>query len=139
MTEAIEALLSEARRARTEGRASDARDAYARAADLGRESGEPVLQAYALRHLSDLECHAGEPEQALAHADQAAALYATTGGVGSLDRANSLRLRALALDALRRPDQARAAWSEARDLYDALEIAAGVADCQARLERADGS
>ena len=42
MTEAIEALLVEARRARGEGRASDSRGGYARAAALSREAGLPL-------------------------------------------------------------------------------------------------
>ncbi len=137
MTDAIQAHLTAAREAMADHRPVDARNAYARAAALSRESGAPVLQAYALRHLSDLDCHSGHPEQALAHAEQAAALYAANGGGASLDMANSLRLRALALDALRRPDQARTVWTEARDLYAALEIAAGVAECETRLERLD--
>jgi len=135
MTEAIESFLAEARRAREEGRASDARDAYARAAALSREAGAPLLQAHALRHLSDIDREAGHASEALAHADQAASVYRTRGG--PLDLANALRLKALALDDLRRPDQAIAVWTEARDLYDAEGVAAGVAECAARLESLD--
>lgn len=105
MTEAIETLLAEARRARGEGRASDSRNAYARAA--------------------------GHASEALAHAEQAASVYRAKGP--PLDLANALRLKALALDDLRRPDQAAAVWIEARDLYAAEGVAAGVAECEARL------
>ena len=73
MTEAIEAHLILARDAAAEGRAGDARNSYARAAALSRESGAPLLQAHALRHLSDLDREADHLEQALAHAEQAAA------------------------------------------------------------------
>jgi hypothetical protein len=133
MTEAIEAFLAEARRARQEGRASEARDGYARASALSREARLPLLQAHALRHLSDLDREADRLDQALAHAGQAAALYRANGQGASLDMANALRLTALSLDGLRRPDAATAAWTEARDLYAEAGVAAGVAECEARL------
>lgn len=138
MTEAIEAHLATAREAMAEGRAGDARNSYARAAALSRESGAPLLQAHALRHLSDLDRQADHLEQALAHAVQAAALYRSNGQGASPDMANALRLTALALDALRRPAAARTAWGAARELYVAAGVAAGVAECERRLEADTG-
>ena len=135
MTEAIEAFLAEARRAREEGRASDAHNGYARAAALSREARLPLLQAHALRHLSDLDREADRLDQALAHAGQASALYRANGQGASLDMANALRLTALSLDGLRRPDAATAAWTEARDLYAEAGVAAGVSECETRLAR----
>ena len=134
MTEAIEAHLTLAREAAAEGRPGDARNSYARAAALSRESGAPLLQAHALRHLSDLDREADHLEQALAHAEQAAALYRANGQGMSPDMANALRLTGLALDGLRKPVQARAAWSAARDLYALAEVADGVAECERRLD-----
>lgn len=133
MTDAIEAHLTAAREAQAEGRPADARNSYARAAALSRESGAPLLQAHALRHLSDLDREADHPEQALAHAEQAAALYGSNGQGTSLDMANALRLKALALDGLRREEPARTAWTAARDLYAEAGAAAGVAECERRL------
>lgn len=133
MSEAIETLLVEARRAREAGRVSDSRNAYARAAALSREARLPLLQAHALRHLSDLDREADHLDQALAHAEQAAALYRANGREASLDMANALRLTALSLDGLRRASAATAAWTAARDLYAAAGVAAGVAECEARL------
>ena len=134
MTEAIEAHLTLAREAAAEGRPGDARNSYARAAALSRESGAPLLQAHALRHLSDLDREADHLEQALAHAEQAAALYRANGRETSPDMANALRLTGLALDGLRKPAQARSAWSAARDLYALAEVADGVAECERRLD-----
>jgi hypothetical protein len=134
MTEAIEAHFTAAREAAAEGRAGDARNSYARAAALSRESSAPLLQAHALRHLSDLDREADHLEQALAHAEQAAALYRANGRGTSPDLANALRLTGLALDGLRKPEQARAAWSAARDLYADAGVAAGVAECERRLD-----
>lgn len=133
MTEAIEVHLTLAREAAADGRAGEARNSYARAAALSRESGAPLLQAHALRHLSDLDRQADHLEQALAHAEQAAALYGANGQGASLDMANALRLKALVLDGLRRTAAARVAWASAGDLFDAAGVAAGVAECEARL------
>jgi tetratricopeptide (TPR) repeat protein len=134
MTEAIERHLTLAREAAAEGRAGEARNSYARAAALSRESGAPLLQAHALRHLSDLDRQADHLEQALAHAEQAAALYRANGQGTSPDMANSLRLKGLALDGLRKTGQARAAWTAARELYTRAEVADGVAECDRRLD-----
>ncbi|GAA0635963.1 hypothetical protein [Brevundimonas lenta] len=133
MTDAIEAHLQAARLAEDEGRTTDARNGYARAAALSRESARPLLRAHALRHLSDIDRDTGQPGEALAHAEQAAALYRANGEAQPLDLANALRLKALALDVLRRRDQATVVWTEARDLYEAAGAAAGVAECEARL------
>ena len=134
MTEAIERHLTLAREAAAESRAGEARNSYARAAALSRESGAPLLQAHALRHLSDLDRQADHLEQALAHAEQAAALYRANGQGTSPDMANSLRLKGLALDGLRKTAQARAAWTAARELYTRAEVADGVAECDRRLD-----
>jgi hypothetical protein len=134
MTEAIERHLTLAREAAAESRAGEARNSYARAAALSRESGAPLLQAHALRHLSDLDRQADHLEQALAHAEQAAALYRANGQGTSPDMANALRLKGLALDGLRKTAQARAAWTAARELYTRAEVADGVAECDRRLD-----
>jgi hypothetical protein len=134
MTEAIEHHLTLAREAAAEGRAGDARNSYARAAALSRESGAPLLQAHALRHLSDLDRQADHLEQALAHAEQAAPLYRANAQGTSPDMANTLRLKGLALDGLRKTGQARDAWSAARELYALAGVADGVAECERRLD-----
>ena len=130
MTDAIDLHLTAAREAREEGRAADARNSYARAAALARESARPLLRAHALGHLSDLDREARQPESALAHAEQAVALYRKAKGTPP-DLANALRLQALALEDLRR--NATAMWTEARDLYRAAGTEAGVMECEAKL------
>lgn len=134
MTDAIQTHLTAAREARAEGRRVEARNGYAQAAALSREEGEPLLQAHALRHLSDIDREAGQADAALAHAEQALALYRAHGGGQGADVPNSLRLKALSLDALRRREAAVVAWTEARDLYAGIGLTAGVDECEARLE-----
>jgi len=133
MTDAIEAHLTVAREASRGGGAGDAANRAARAAAVSREGGAPRLQAHALRHLSDLDREADHLEQALAHAEQAAALYSANGQEASLDMANALRLKALALDSLRRAEPAQAVWRAARDLFAGADVEAGVAECDTRL------
>lgn len=131
MSREIEILLERARTARRAGRLTEAREAWAQAAVLAQAGGHPMLEAGALRHLSDLDREAGRGDAALASARRACALYEGTGR--PLDLANALRLTALALDALSRPAEARTAWTRARDLYAAANVTDGVAECEARL------
>jgi hypothetical protein len=137
MTTDIQDRLDQAAAARAEGRMVDARNGYAQSAALARETGKPLMRAHALRHLSDLDGEADKPAEALAHAEQALALYRRHAPDGRLDIANALRLTALALDNLRRPEAAAKAWAEARDGYAAAGVMDGVAECDARLEPAD--
>ena len=137
MSEAILSRLDQAALAEAEDRPADARNAYAQAAALSRETSQPLLRALALRHLSDLDRRGGRPDQALGHSEQAVALYRrhTTGP--SLDLADALRLTALALDDLARRPKATAVWTEAHDVYAALGDIAAVEVCDARLRPED--
>ena len=132
MTEAIHSQLEAGRLARADGRMIDARNAYARATALSREARAHALQALGLRHLAEIDLGARRPEAALAHADQAAALYRAHGEREPLDLAVVLKLAALALDELRRSPEAAEHWNAARDLYQAAGDAAAAADCVGR-------
>ncbi len=133
MTDAIQTQLDAARQARADGDPVAARNGYARAAALARETSRPLPRAQALRHLSDLDREADRPDAALAHAEQALSLYRRHGQEASLDAANALRLMALALEGLRRAPAAARAWTEARALYVALGIEAGVEESDVHL------
>lgn len=133
MSRSIEALLVEARAARRAGRADEARETYDRTRLAARDAGRPLLEGDALRHLSDLDREAARREQALSAAEQAVTLYETADR--PLDLANSLRLKALALEGLMSRTDARPAWIRARDLYAAAAVADGVAECEERLRR----
>lgn len=133
MTEAIQTQLEIARQAAAADDLVTARNGYAKAAALARETNQPLLRAFALRHLSDIDRNADRPDAALAHAEQALALYRRHGENASLDAANALRLMALALEGLRRAPAAAKAWGEARALYVALGIDAGVEESDVHL------
>jgi hypothetical protein len=133
MTDAIQTEFEIARQAYAEDDRVTARNSYARGAALARELNKPLLRAFALRHLADIDRDADRPAEAMAHAEQSLALYRRHGEGTSLDAANALRQIALCLDALRRTPAADKAWTEARDLYATLGVDYGVAECDARL------
>jgi tetratricopeptide (TPR) repeat protein len=133
MADDIQSRLDQAALARAEGRPADARNGYAQAAALSRETGKPLMRAHALRQLSDLDREADKPAEALAHAEQALALYRRHDPEGRLEIANALRLTALALGDLGRGEAASRAWAEARDGYAATGVSEGVTECDARL------
>ena len=106
----------------------DAERGYARAAELARLDRDPVGLAHALRHLSDVARERGEPSKAREHACEAVEIYRKGGD--RLGLANSIRLKALsAAGAV----EAKACWLEARALYSALDVPAGVAECDSHL------
>lgn len=128
MTDALDDLLTDAKRLRDGGDSPGALGALVRAAERARVDRDLRL-AYVLRHLSDLERVAGTAMRAHAAADEAVMLLRAE--PSSLDLANALRLRALAADAAGL--EAGPDWAEARDLYAGLEVPGGVAECELHL------
>jgi hypothetical protein len=133
MRSAIEARIREAEAFRAQGNPARARASYALAADLSCAASDPLREAHALRHVSDLDRTAGDAGGALAAAEQALSLYRAAAS-DPLGLANALRLKALALDALAQPEAARQAWAEAADRYAALGVSAGAAECRAHAD-----
>jgi tetratricopeptide (TPR) repeat protein len=125
----IELALEEARQQRAKGRPDEAERAYVRAAELAQSSGNELLLGHALRHMSDLSREKGAVAEAWEHASKAVALYRRSGE--QLALANAIRLQALsACD----PGQAASCWREARELYSSLGVAAGVRECDSKLD-----
>lgn len=125
--------LDEARDAHRQNRLDEAQAGYAAAARLAEAAGEAECEAYALRHLSDLDRETGRLAEALEHAERAVLLYRR--GLGApLDLANALRLNALALAALGRPSEALPFWAEAGASYASLGVEAGAAECARRMQ-----
>ncbi|HEX8469813.1 MAG TPA: hypothetical protein VF633_01760, partial [Brevundimonas sp.] len=61
MTEAIQKEFEIAREAYAEDDRVTARNSYARGAALARELNKPLLRAFALRHLADIDRDADRP------------------------------------------------------------------------------
>ncbi len=136
-TEAIAAACDDARQARHQGRLDEATRYYARAAAMARVAGEHDALAHALRHLSDTAREQGDAQLALEAGEEAVALYRP--GSSPLNLANALRLNALALQALDSRPLAVPLWAEARTLYLAEGVQAGVDECDRCLKELIGA
>jgi len=100
---------------------------------------DPRRLANAMRHLGEAYGYAANPALAERWCLEALSMIRRLGTGASLDLANALRAVAVARDDLGARDAARPMWREARDLYRALGVAEGVAECDARLAKdADG-
>lgn len=115
------------------GDAGAALACYAEAAAVQRAIGDTDRVAHNLRHMADIHADAGRYDAALPLYEEALALYRAQPATHPLDLANALRGMAIAAEALRGRDAARALWREARDLYRGEGVEAGVRECERRL------
>jgi len=135
MSEDTESIVDRARQDRIEGQLREALKGYERAADRARSANDMGQLAYAQRHVGDLQRELGQHRSAASAAAEAVALYRQHGGGASLDLANALRVRALAQESLGQLPEAERSWREARPLYDAVGILAGVHECDEHIAR----
>lgn len=126
--------LARAQELRLRGEAARRRDGamarlcYEEAVVLLREVDEPLVLAHTIRHLGDVYHEQGRPELAEGCYHEALGLYRSHESGPSLDMANAIRSTAVL-----RWEQARALWEEARDLYTAVGVEAGVKESAARV------
>lgn len=105
------------------------------AVGVARRVGHPMPLAHAVRHLGDLHRKAGRLAAAEACYSEALALYGGQKEPPTLDYANALRPMAILKESLGRAGEARILWGRARELYGAIPVEAGVAECSERLAR----
>ena len=115
------------------GRGERALPLYEEAVELCLALDDLPGLAHTLRHLGDIHQDAGAFSSALAPYEQALALYRRLPDTPALELANALRPFALLREGLGEADAARALWREARALYLAAGIEAGVAECERHL------
>jgi arsenate reductase len=127
------ARIDAARAARAAGDIAGAIAGYAAAALASEAAGDVALLAHALRHVGDLQFEAGDPVASAASLRKALGHYRGLGAGHDLDLANTLRGLARATAAIDGPARALDAWREARDLYAACGVDAGVVECDRRL------
>jgi len=127
----VEEWLIEAKTARQEGRLKDAAQLYERAA--GAETH--VLRAgHARRHAAEIWIKNGQVSEGRAAIAKVMEVYRAQ-GVGGLELANALRVQGLAAEVAGEFTEARAAWSEAGQLYEEVGAAEGVAEAKRRVAK----
>lgn len=122
--------LGEAERGLNRG-GPEAIAAYREAVAIYREVGGPLRLAHTVRHLGDVYFEAGRAELAEPCFKEALELYRGQPDAPPLDLANAIRSMAVLKDSL--GEDARDLWMEARDLYRAEGVEAGVAESKSRL------
>ena len=135
MSEGREPVVDQARQDRGDGRLREALEGYERAADRARSANDMGTLAYAQRHVADLQRERGQHHAAESAAAEAVLLYRQHSGSVSLDLANARRAWALAQESLGQLPEAERSWREARSLYDAVGVLAGVRECDEHIAR----
>jgi tetratricopeptide (TPR) repeat protein len=127
-----DALVELAVIARREGRLKECADRYQQAADTFDSAGELMRGAHAKRHAAEVLLKTGDADGACAGILAVLEFYRTR-EVGRLELANTLRVAGLAEEGRGEVKAAREFWMEARGLYAAEGIFAGVAEADRRL------
>jgi tetratricopeptide (TPR) repeat protein len=112
---------------------SAARQHYEEAVAIYREKGDALKLAHTIRHVGDILRHEGQRELAKASYREALELCRSNQGTLPLDLANALRGFAILQDDAGEVSEARLLWEEARKLYSAVNVEAGVAESSRRL------
>jgi tetratricopeptide (TPR) repeat protein len=110
------------------GRGDAALPLYDEAVALCREVDEPLALAHTIRHLGDIHLEAGRLELAEPCYHEALTLYRGNERTGALDLANAIRPLAILKEQKGEVKEARSLWAEAKELYAAVDVAAGVAE-----------
>lgn len=103
------------------------------AIDILRGLDEPLQLAHKVRHLGDIHAQQGHLQEAEGCYSEALAIYRNHAAAGTLDFANALRRMAILREETGSDDQARALWREARGMYGALGLPAGISEADAHL------
>jgi tetratricopeptide (TPR) repeat protein len=109
------------------------REHYEEAVAIYRAEGDVLKLAHTVRHLGDIHRHEGHRGLAEPCYREALNLYRGDEHTPPLDLANTLRGFAILQDDVGEVEDARLLWTEARDLYSAVNVEAGVAESSRRL------
>ncbi|MFL0356663.1 hypothetical protein ACI5KX_09280 [Erythrobacter sp. GH1-10] len=135
MTEpAYTELVDRAKRALKDADHFEAASLFHSAAVAAQQAGLANERAYALRHCAIAEIENANFEKALGDASEALGIYEASGGGGSLNAANTLRLVALAQEGVGEGDRSVENWQQARQIYEKHGIDEGVQECDAHLD-----
>jgi tetratricopeptide (TPR) repeat protein len=109
-----------------------AREHYVEAVAIYRGEGDALKLAHTIRHLGDIHRNEGHRELAEPCYREALNLYRSR-EAPPLDLANALRGFAILQDDAGEVREAKLLWEEARALYAAVNVEAGVAESSRRL------
>lgn len=106
---------------------------YQEAVAIYRAEGDALKLAHTVRHVGDILQDEGRHALAEPCYHEALSIYRSNQPVPPLDLANCIRGLALLKQHIGQTDDARSLWEEARDLYAAVNVEAGVAESQRRI------
>jgi len=115
------------------GRPDPALTHYLEAVSLTRELGDPQRLAFTLRHLGDTLRELDSFEAAEAAYREALELYRADPSPKALDIANTVRGLALLATSTGRENDAQRHWTEARILYESVNVQEGVNEASEAL------
>jgi len=130
----VHALMGVGQIERDLGHGERALPLYEEAVELCLALDDLPLLAHTLRHLGELHLDLGNLSAATLPCEQALALYRRLEGSSTLELANAVRPCARLHEELGNADAALVLWREARDLYAAAGIEAGVQECNRHLD-----
>lgn len=106
---------------------------YEEATAIYRMGGDALRLAHTVRHLGDIHREAGYAELAEPCYREALAIYRNHEKTPPLDLANAIRGLAILRGEIGEAGEARKLWEEARDLYTAVKVKAGVDESSRRI------
>ena len=115
-----------------------ARQHYEEAVAIYREEGDTLRLAHTVRHVADIHRHDGNRALAERCYQEALEIYRGHERTPPLDLANAIRGLAILKDDAGERTEAGSLWEEARELYTATQVEAGVAESNRRLARLAG-
>jgi tetratricopeptide (TPR) repeat protein len=106
---------------------------YEEADPIYRAENDLLRLAHTVRHVADIHQDMGQLDLAEPHYHEALNIYRSHKETPPLDLANAVRGLALLKSESGNTEEARRLWQEARDLYAAVNVEAGVKESTRRL------
>jgi tetratricopeptide (TPR) repeat protein len=133
--ELIQALKGLGQIERDQGRGAAALALYEEAVVICRAEGDHPQLAHTVRHVGDIHREAGRAGLAEPCYLEALEIYRSNARTEPLDLANAIRPLAILKDDAGEVEEAIRLWVEARDLYAAAEVEAGINESSRRVDR----
>ncbi|MBZ5687915.1 MAG: tetratricopeptide repeat protein [Acidobacteriia bacterium] len=108
---------------------------YSEAVGICRTENNPLRLAHTIRHLADILREDGALEGARPHYEEALRIYRQEPDAPPLDMANAIRGFALLREGAGESKEASDLWREARALYDAVNVKAGIEESNLQIAR----